>query len=71
MKIRPLSVHSLALCWQLSQQLFNRLQHSLSHRVAVQVALLQHRVGAHRGMDRRVFPVVLQPAPAVWSVNIL
>ena len=41
-------------------QLLNRPQYPLPHRVAVQVALIEHGAGVHGGMYRRVLAVLLR-----------
>ena len=38
-------------------QLLHRPQYPLPHRTALQVALIEHGVGPHSGMDRRVMAV--------------
>ena len=40
-------------------QLLHRPQYPLPHRVAIQVALIEHRIRLHGGLDRCVLAVVL------------
>ena len=53
------SVDPLAFRQLHPHQLLNRPQYPLPHRTAVQVALIEHGVRTHRGMDQRVLAVVL------------
>ncbi len=39
--------------------LLHRPQYPLPHRIAVQIALLQHRIRPHGGLDRRVPAMLL------------
>ena len=40
-------------------QLLHRPEYPLPHRKPVQVALIEHGIGPHGGMDRRVLAVLL------------
>ncbi len=43
-------------------KLLDLLHDPLEHRVAVQVALIEHGVRVHGGMDRRVLAVAPKPS---------
>ena len=52
-------MHLPAWPWLHPPQLPHRPQYPLPNRVAAQVALIEHRIGPHGGMDRRVLAVAL------------